>query len=196
MLKLGDLYRKTFHMGNMIFPLSYWFLIDNKTDMVIIIGSLLFVSLLIYVLRTKVELINHVFRKWFFVMMKSKEKSGKLTGATWVMLGVFLTVVLFPRTIAIPAMLFLSVGDSFAAIIGLKYGRISIGNKTLEGTLAGLFMCLIVASLYDLIPIKITIIGAITAMLIEVLPISIDDNIRIPVFSGAIMYCLFTFGIF
>ncbi len=196
MIQLGDIYRKTFHMGNMIFPLSYWFFIDEKATMLILTGSLLLLSLFIEVVRRKDGWLKTFFERWLFVMMKSKEKKGKLTGATWVMLGEFLTVLLFPKDVAIPAMLFLSVGDSFAAIVGIQFGRIRIGEKSLEGTLAGLTACFIVAILYPNLPLAVTIVGGITAMIVELLPISIDDNIRIPVLSGIAMSGLLCFGVF
>lgn len=194
MLKKGDIYRKVFHLGNMIFPLGYWFFISTKTEMIIITGSLLLLSVIIDVFRLKNDRLHQFFRRWLHVMMKTDEVEGRFTGATWVMTGVFLTVILFQKEVAIPAMLFLSVGDSVAAIVGLKYGRIHIGKKTLEGSLAGFVSCLTVVVFYTDVSFFIRIMGAVTAMLVELFPIPIDDNVRIPVLSGAVMYGLYYFG--
>lgn len=196
MLQSNDIYRKTFHIGNMIFPLSYWFVINDKLTMIFLLGSLLAMSIFLDIIRRKDGWIKSFFERYFFFMMKPKEKTGEMTGATWVFLGLFVTSVLFPREIAIPAMLFLSVGDSFAAIIGINFGKIKYWGKSLEGSLAGLTACLIVAVLYPKLPFPVTAIGALTAMIIEALPITIDDNIRIPVFAGIVMYGLVYFGLF
>ena len=72
-----------------------------------------------------------------------------------------------------------------------KFGRIKIYNKTLEGALAGFVICLMSGLIIDLnISILILTIGALSATIIELLPISIDDNLRIPLFSGTVMYAM------
>jgi dolichol kinase len=40
------------------------------------------------------------------------------------------------------------------------------------------------------LPNVIIIIGAFSAMIIELIPVSLDDNLRIPLFSGTIMYAM------
>ena len=46
-----------------------------------------------------------------------------------------LVVLTFESRICIPALLIMSFSDSAAAIIGKKYGKTKIFNKTLEGSL-------------------------------------------------------------
>ena len=40
------------------------------------------------------------------------------------------------------------------------------------------------------LPNIVIIFGALSAMIIEIIPVSIDDNLRIPLFSGTIMYAM------
>ena len=85
----------------------------------------------------------------------------------------------------------MSVGDTTAGLIGRKFGRLNFYNKTLEGTFSGFIICLIIGLIMDLNLADIIIIfGALSAMIIELIPTSFDDNLTIPLFSGTIMYVL------
>ena len=123
-------------------------------------------------------------------MLRSHELAGKLTGASYVFIGAFISVIIFPKEIAILALLFTAIGDTAAALYGRKFGKIKIWTKTLEGSIVGLIACFTIALFFPQIPIIIKFSGAFAAMFIELLPIKIDDNLRIPLFSGVIMYSL------
>jgi dolichol kinase len=131
--------------------------------------------------------ISKIFRKYFNGMMRTHELDGKLTGASYVLIGSFITVTLFPRYIAVLALLFASFGDTLAALYGKKFGKIKIWNKTLEGTIAGIIACILVAQFIPEVSNIVKYSGAFAAMFIELMPIRIDDNLRIPLFSGIIM---------
>ena len=62
-------------------------------------------------------------------MMRQHELDGKMTGATWVLIGSTLTVFLFNKDIAVLSLLFMSIGDTVAALVGQKYVKIKIGAK-------------------------------------------------------------------
>ncbi|MFL3008906.1 MAG: hypothetical protein ACJZ14_05965 [Candidatus Neomarinimicrobiota bacterium] len=53
-------------------------------------------------------------------MLRKNELKGSITGATWLIIGNLITVYLYPINIAVPALIFLSIGDSFAALFGKK----------------------------------------------------------------------------
>jgi glycerol-3-phosphate acyltransferase PlsY len=81
------------------------------------------------------------------------------------------------------------VGDTFAAIIGIKFPLIKVGEKTLSGSAAGFLACIIIGFIVDLsIRYEIVFFGAIMAMVIELIPLPINDNLSIPLFSGSAMY--------
>ena len=72
-------------------------------------------------------------QKWFGIffspMLRKHELEGNLTGATWAFIGGTISVFLFEKDIAVLALLFMSVGDTVAALIGQRYGKIKIGKK-------------------------------------------------------------------
>ena len=78
-----------------------------------------------------------------------------------------------------------------ATIIGEQYGKPILSNKSLEGSVACLVSCLLVGVLMTRISPAITpqtaLAGAVTATIVELLPIPVDDNLTIPVISAGMM---------
>ena len=121
-------------------------------------------------------------------MLRDYESRGEITGATWLLIGSCLTIGLFSKEIAVPALLFLTVGDTFAAIVGITFPMGRIKGKTISGSITGLILSLavILPIMHD-INAEILILGGVAAMLIELSPIPLNDNLTIPVLSGFIM---------
>jgi glycerol-3-phosphate acyltransferase PlsY len=104
---------------------------------------------------------------------------------------------LFDKYVAITSLLFVSIGDLVATVIGEEYGRqMLFNNKTLEGSLACLASCLLIGMLMSRISpsmaLEVAMVGAVSATIIELLPIPVDDNLTIPLLSaGAMMLTTF-----
>ena len=185
----SEVARKAIHLSNAIIPLSYYYFFPNKIDMIIILSSFLIFCFFTEIYRKNNPILSRVFSNWIEFMMRDEEKKGDLTGATWVFVGALFTILLVPDPYNIISLLFLSFGDTFAAIIGMKFPYIKLGRKTLSGSIAGFFACLAIGLVIDLpIAYEIIIFGAFTAMLIEILPLAVNDNVSIPIFSGLSMY--------
>lgn len=183
-----ELPRKALHLAtNSVIPVVYYFLDIPQMIMSELLGLAAIMFIIVDLGRTRNIWIAKVFQKFFNRMMRSHELDGKLTGASYLLIGSFITVMLFPKGIAVLALLFATFGDTFAALIGKKFGRINIGSKTLEGFLAGFGVCLLISYLVPDVPNIIKYSGAFAAMFIELMPIRIDDNLRIPLFSGLVM---------
>jgi dolichol kinase len=186
-----EIIRKAIHLSIYSFiPLAYLFLDISKIWMIVLLGIGSVAIVIIDIGRTRDGWISKIFGKLFNGMLRSHELDGKLTGASYVLIGSFVSVVIFPKEIAILALLFTAIGDTAAALYGKKFGKFKIWNKTLEGSIVGLIACFIIASFFPQIPNIIKFSGAFAAMFIELLPIKIDDNLRIPLFSGIVMYSL------
>lgn len=107
--------------------------------------------------------------------------------------GIVLTLVLFPAPASSAAIAIFALGDSTASIFGgLGSRRLPFNKgKTLEGSLAGFFFAFL-AGIVFLFPLTapplpvplIALIGAAIAMIIEYLPLPINDNVTIPLFTG------------
>jgi glycerol-3-phosphate acyltransferase PlsY len=96
-------------------------------------------------------------------------------------------VYAFDKPVAVAALAFLVVGDTTAAIVGKSIGRIPIFGKTLEGSLACFLVCLAVGWIIPELSLKQAVAGAAMATLVELLPVPLDDNLRIPLAAGFTM---------
>ena len=187
--KINELYRKAIHISNIIIPFGYLYIFQEKIEMLIILSFFLIFCFFIELARKKNDKILRFFNKYFRFMMRENEKEGALTGATWVFVGALFTILLIPAPFSILSLLFLSVGDTFAAIVGMQFPYLKLGEKTLSGSTAGFIACIIVGLIIDIhISNDVLIFGAFMAMFIEIMPLSFDDNVTIPIFSGLSMY--------
>jgi len=139
---------------------------------------------------------NPKVNRWLFERFKgfTKEKErDKLSTTTLFLIAAALTIALFPRGVALASLLFLTVGDPVAEIVGVSWGRLKIlRGKTLEGTLAGACACFAVGAPLLLIDglgldLQVLAIGALAAAITELLPFPVDDNFTVPLGSGLAM---------
>ena len=187
MISKSEYLRKVIHLFNLIIPISYYYLFPEKWEfLTIIIYATLFI-ILIDIARNFIPFIQSIFSILFNDMLREHELKGKLTGATWVMIGSCITIALFPKAVAILALIFMSIGDTVAGLVGKKFGKHKIGLKSWEGFISGSVFCLVIAVLYNHLPTHVSILGALSAMIFETLPIPLDDNFKIPIGSGGIM---------
>lgn len=132
-----------------------------------------------------------IFIVLFGQLLRRREFTG-LTGGSYLLLACLLVAFIYEPRVLIGATSFLVIGDTVAAIVGLSAGRIRFWRKTVEGTLAGLICCIGVAYVCSILPywnlpIGVALIGAVTASVVEALPIEVNDNVAVPIVSGLVM---------
>lgn len=193
MVSSTELSRKLIHLFNLIIPFSYMVIVTDRVEMTIIMSILSIVFILVEYARMRVQIVKNIFYKLFNPMMRKHELDGKLTGATWVVIISVPMIYFFPKEIAVLSLVFMSVGDSAASIIGQAFGKTMIGSKSLEGALGCFAACTIAILILDLIPLSVGLSGAIVATIFEALPLNIDDNVLIPVASGTAMVLVSSF---
>ena len=187
MITPAELKRKLIHLLNLVIPFSYVFIFPNKDQMAIIMLIFALIFVIVDLTRMRLAFVKKIFNHFFNSMMRQHEISGRFTGATWVLIISVPVIYLLPKEIAILSLVFMSLGDIAAAIIGLSFGKTKIGKKSLEGSIGCLFVCIIAALMLDLVPLIVSISGAVMATVFEALPIDIDDNILIPIGAGSTM---------
>ncbi len=192
MIPLSEYKRKLIHLFNLAIPFGYLYVFPEKWVFVKLLSILMVLFIIFDILRHKVAWVKSLFSLFIDSMLRSHEQEGKLTGATWVMIGAVISIILFSKPVAIIALIFMSIGDSAAGLIGQRYGKHKIWNKSWEGFFGGLFVCIIIGMNYSLLPMTISLSGAVAAMVMEILPIPLDDNFKIPLGAGAIMMMLST----
>jgi dolichol kinase len=102
--------------------------------------------------------------------------------------GILLTLLLFPAPASSAAIAIFTLGDSTASLIGgtiskkfLPFNR----AKTLEGSLGGFLFAFLAGSLF--VAPWIALIGAAVGMLVEYLPLPVNDNLLMPLFTALIL---------
>ena len=190
MISKSEYIRKLIHLSNLTIPISYYYVFQDKTFFLLCLFFLVLIFISIDLLREKNKYIKIFFNLFFNRMMRKHELDGALTGASWVMISAFVTILIFPKNIAILSLIFMSVGDTVAGLVGRKIGKLKIGEKTVEGFVFGFLACAIISYNYKLIPFSISIYGSLVGMIFEVLPLPLDDNLKIPLSSASIMYLI------
>jgi len=182
--------RKLTHLCALVIPGGYFLLKLSRGAALAIMIPITILMLLIDIGRLRDWRIWRALKGIVSPIIREHEKMGDFTGASYILLTSCFAIALFPKPVAIAAMAFIMAGDPAAAIIGRKFGRIRYSEKSLEGSLAFLFMALIVAEVTPQLPLIVGIIGAVVATVTEALSLHLDDNASVPLVSGVVMELL------
>jgi dolichol kinase len=117
-------------------------------------------------------------------------ESARYTGASHIMFAAVLSVILFPKLVAVCALSFIVIGDTASALVGRRWGKHRFRNKSCEGSAAFFLSSLIPAVIIPEIPIWIGTVGALVATVTEAVSGDIDDNLSVPLVSGLAMHLL------
>jgi len=171
----------------LVFIISF---LDNPADVYLTL-ILLFSAIIIETARLYLPEINRMFIHYFGILMRNEERHNP-TGTLYYLLGALVALLLFPKEIALFSMTVLAVGDPAAYIIGSNFGKLRIGKKSIEGSLAFLTASVIagflLSSLWDDLSVIVIVTGAVTGAVVELIPLKINDNLTIPVTASAAMH--------
>ena len=185
MLTRVEVSRKIVHLSTLSIPIGYA-LTSEETALMILL-SLFLGFLLVDLLRHFHRGVAALFEKYFFGKVLREREKGTFMGSTYFLFSSLLTLLLFPKPIAIASLLILILSDTCAALVGKGIGKFRVFGKTLEGSTAFLFSSLLIVWFYPDLNRFSGTLGAFGATLVELLPIKIDDNLTIPLVAGGIM---------
>ena len=126
------------------------------------------------------------------IFEKFERSGGNYRGAFYFYLASAVSLFLFSQEIAALSIIVLALGDSFSTAVGI-FGKCRIfynRKKTWEGTLAGFaaaFVGCFLINPYLALP------AAFVGMLVESLPLKIDDNLTIPILTGVVLSAIMFF---
>ncbi|MQF69761.1 hypothetical protein FIM12_05460 [SAR202 cluster bacterium AD-804-J14_MRT_500m] len=113
----------------------------------------------------------------------------QVTSATYMVIAALGCFLLFDKSIAVAALLFLSVGDPVASLTGIRMSGFRIGKKSPRGSIAffivTICLSLVLWGMGIAHPLWALIIGGAVATSVELAPVPLDDNATIPLVSGA-----------
>jgi len=183
--------RKFIHLFSLLYILVYWFVESryNKSIAILALTALFLIFLASEYLRLDLKKQLPLFHIFF-----RERESKKLAGHIYFLFGAILVLGLLDFKIALTALLMTTFGDMFSAIIGIRFGKHWLKRfpeRAWEGIIAEFAIDLVIALLIIKDPI-ISVVMAFTATLVETTFSKVDDNLSIPVSSGAVAQILTT----
>ncbi|HUN64523.1 MAG TPA: dolichol kinase [Bacteroidota bacterium] len=193
-----ELIRKTIHLCSIVIPAVYWYI--PKAAALAILFPLTIVVAALDLARYRIPAMEAWFTGTFGILLRSHELDKKrisLSGATYVLLSATLTILIFPKLIAVTSFSTLILCDISAALVGRKFGRHRFFHKSLEGSGAFFLTGILLIAVLPKIEYSATeylISGAAVACgtAVEALPIPVDDNFSVPLTVGSLLWCGYT----
>jgi HAD superfamily phosphoserine phosphatase-like hydrolase len=182
-LSKHEVLRETIHACGFFVPiLSLYFGLYLVALLILIIMLLYVMSELARMERRDLPILSFI----TFNAATQSELYEFATAPIFFALGILLTLLLFPFPASSPAIAIFALGDSTASIFGRIYGQKTLPfnkGKTLEGSLIGFFFAFLAGAFFTS-PLK-SLVGAVVAMMIECLPLPVNDNLITPLITGA-----------
>jgi dolichol kinase len=187
LLRTEEILRKALHLLALAIPFGIYYV--PREYAMIILPSLTAAFLITEVLRLKTVFFGRLVAMVFGPFMRDHERKS-LTGAAYIFISGTIALFLFPKNVAFTALSFVFLGDAAAALVGIPYGRIRVGKKSVEGTLACFASCIVIWYLFPRVPFGQGMLCAILTSLLEFLPLPIDDNLIVPLVTGTVLTIL------
>ena len=185
----NEFLRKIIHLFDSIIPLSLLF-IERETLLYILLPITITFTFL-DILRHYIETLGKIYYYFFNrVTREIEKKKNNVTGATYYLVGCLITVYFFTDTsIIISSLLIMSISDSFAALIGVRYGTTKIyNNKSLEGSFAFLVCTYIILLIFFNINIFLLLFISVIITLVELFSFyRLNDNLTIPISAALLL---------
>jgi len=191
-----ELARKAIHLGSAVCPLIYAWISPALALAGAVPVMLAFIVL--DVLRQRHPGLRSWYNRWLGRLMRVHE-DRRLCGASYVMIAVVVCIAVYEKPVTIVALLFLSISDALASLVGLKVGGPRWFNKSVAGSATFLLSALVIALVcLPQRPIA-GAVGALAATLVEAAPlrlgrVRLDDNLLVPIVGGAVITALLDVG--
>lgn len=184
--------RRIFHMANGVTIATLYWLSFTHQQAIHTLGT--FACLLYVMEQIRInypEMSQKVMPLMKFVMRA--EEQLKESAMVPYAFAVLLTIITFPKPLALIAIYTLAISDPLSAIIGIKYGkRRVVEHKSVEGSLAFLVSSFLISLFvlsatlggFSASVLIISLVLSIGTSIFEMLPLKVDDNLTIPLFSA------------
>ncbi len=190
--------RRLFHMGSgLIVALAYGLLFTHS-QAVHLLGTIACVAYVFDKIRVAYPETAQKLQGLTNFFIRAEERLSESSAIPYV-ISILLTIISFPKPIALMAICILAIADPLSAIVGIQYGkRHLVPDKTLEGSVAffgaafacSFFILVRVAQVYWLPALGVSVLISLAVTMFEMIPTKLDDNLTIPLFVGFISWAL------
>jgi dolichol kinase len=190
--------RRVWHCGGvLVIAWLAWFLTSRQAAVTSLAVSAFMISF--DVARLYSTRLNRFFT-WLFGPVLRESERRRVTGSTFMMAGVTLIVLLYPKNVVLLTLLFFSVADPLASYFGIRYGKDKlIGDKSFQGSAAAFAACfLMAAGFYSATGLMherlfiVCLLSALIGAVSELVPVGkLDDNFSFPVLNATLLAGVF-----
>jgi len=181
------------------------FFIPTRRVFVEAIGAITLFFLLIELVRLCSQRANRAVLDFFKPIVRVGEES-RLSGSSYYLIGCTISAIVFPKEIALLAILYLAFGDPVASLVGLLFGKRRKNSplkdfypKSLEGSIACFLVCFLLTVFVSFVlsrtkelnlgeRLAFAGLGGLAGSIGELIPFHTDDNLALPLVSGALLW--------
>ena len=187
------IWRKLWHISTGIGALCLYTFVDVPVETwVYICLTVALIGLVVDFVRLKVKAFNRFMLKVGGLIYRRNE-AHSYSGLPFYALGIGLSLFFYEPRVAILSLWFLAFSDPISSYFGVKYGKDKLfPNKSLQGSAAGFCVCFFVTLFYCLYygeptinVLYFSIVAGLIGSISEMFDFMADDNLTIPVISGA-----------
>ncbi|MCE9507618.1 MAG: hypothetical protein K8R48_04795 [Alphaproteobacteria bacterium] len=193
-----EVYRKLIHLSSLWMPVAIYFL-ERETALWVFAACT--IAVLAYeIARRRKNGLARLLERLVGAALRPEEKGQRFkpSGALYVLAAAFFSTLVFPQLIAVTALAMMLTGDAAAALVGRKFGKKKIFDKTLEGALAFFGAALATAAVIaELAPVGegymlAATAAAVVAAQVELVSkqLRLDDNLSAALAAGGVMLFL------
>jgi dolichol kinase len=189
-----EIWRKAIHLSSIVIPVFYFF--TPKETALLVSATLMVLATALDLGRHYYSPVRRLFHAIFGSVLRSHERdrhAKRLNGGTYVLIAATLSILVFPKLIAITGFLILIVSDLAAALIGKKFGKRKFLGKSVEGSSAFFVTAMMVIAVtpkvgYGAGEYLLGAAAALAATVVEAGVPWIDDNLSIPLTVGVTLW--------
>ena len=177
----NDILREAIHASAFLVPILAGLIgVYPVALMICLVSVLFFISELLRMSRKNLPVISLITRN----AASPAELYEFAATPLYFAIGIMITLVIFPAPLNGAAIAIFALGDCTASLFGgmakkpLPFNK----GKTLEGSLVGFFFAFLAGTFF--VSPALALIGAAVAMIIESLPLPVNDNVLIPLGTG------------
>lgn len=189
--------RRAFHFSCGVAAGLIYMLFLSHQQAVYILGI---ATTVFYVLeQLRINYPNAIYLKQLNQYFLRAEEQLKESAAIPYLMALLLTIISFPKSIALVAIFTLATADPLSAVIGIRFGkRRLVKEKSIEGSLAFFTAAFIVTfSILFSLPgnelwsvLAVTFLSSTFITAFEMIPIKLDDNLTIPLMKAIILWII------
>ncbi|MCC7442786.1 MAG: hypothetical protein IT285_14215, partial [Bdellovibrionales bacterium] len=187
-----QLSRRGFHMMNGVIGATAYAVLFSHQQAVYLLGTVACLIYLFEQIRINYPELMTRFPGVQRAFYRAEERFKESAMIPYAIAGL-LTILTFPKALALIAVYTLAIADPLSAIVGIRFGRHRVvKEKSVEGSLAFMgatfFISMFVLwassnALFSAV-LGASLLISFAAAIFEMLPIRLDDNLTIPIFVG------------